>query len=402
MPFLSHQMVLISISYGRTTMFFAFSVSRARIAFLLLFVIILTTNGMPQGHQPKLDVPFEPTHPSVVDAMLELAKVSPGDVVYDLGCGDGRILVRAAEKWGVAGVGVDIDPQRIKEANENAVNSGTADKVHFMVGDIMQFDFSRATVVMLYLLERINIQLRPKLIQQLKPGTRVVSHAFDMGIWEPDSIIYHSKARNKRLFLWVIPAAVGGTWRWSTAGEKTPCTLHFNQAFQGVTYGLKPFHRDPQSVGEILLRGRDLRFWADVTVGGKLVKTSYSGRIENGEIRGVQKREDGGDTFPWIATRLSVPFEGTWMVQSPSSQSAAQPFKMEIRQAPDGALRMTYITGEQTHSDFAHYIWGASILFEINGHTYAGFLHDDFITGKITSAELTHDLSWSARRVLDE
>src|SRR5919109_1152283 len=129
------------------------------------------------------DVPYVPTPERVVDKMLELAKVGPQDVVYDLGSGDGRIVIAAARKHGARGVGIDIDPQRIKEGRDNARRAGVADRVEFREGDLFKADIGDATVVTLYLMSSVNLRLRPKLLNELKPGTRVVSHAFGMGDW---------------------------------------------------------------------------------------------------------------------------------------------------------------------------------------------------------------------------
>lgn len=148
------------------------------------------------------DVPYEPSAPGVVDAMLRLAKVGPGDVVYDLGCGDGRIVVAAA-RLGARGVGVDIDPRRIREARANARAAGVEDRVELREGDLFEADVRPATVVMLYLWPEVNLRLRPKLLAELRPGTRVVSHAHDMGDWEPERTAVVGGAR---IFLWIVPA----------------------------------------------------------------------------------------------------------------------------------------------------------------------------------------------------
>lgn len=148
------------------------------------------------------DVPYVPTPQDVVDAMLNLAKVTKNDVIYDLGSGDGRIVITAAKKYGATGVGVDINPERIKEANVNARNAKVTDKVKFVEGDLFEMDFSKATVVTLYLLPAINLKLRPQLLEQLKPGTRIVSHAFDMGDWEPEQTI---TVNGSTIYFWTVP-----------------------------------------------------------------------------------------------------------------------------------------------------------------------------------------------------
>jgi cyclopropane fatty-acyl-phospholipid synthase-like methyltransferase len=148
------------------------------------------------------DVFYVPTPPRVVDAMLKLARVTEKDVVYDLGCGDGRIPIAAALQYGARGVGIDIDPKRIEEANENAKAAGVTGKVTFVTGDMFDADIHEATVVTLYLLPSLNERLMPKLKKELKPGTRVVSHAFDMGFaWPPDE---KGEADGKSYYLWVI------------------------------------------------------------------------------------------------------------------------------------------------------------------------------------------------------
>lgn len=151
---------------------------------------------------PSLDVPYVPTRMSVVDAMLDLAKVTRDDVVYDLGCGDGRIVVRAVQRFGCRGVGVDLDPQRIREAKDNARKNGVTERTRFEVGDVFEFDFSGATVVTMYLLPSVNLRLRPRLLAELKPGTRIVSHDFDMGDWKP---LVAREVDNSRIFYWVVP-----------------------------------------------------------------------------------------------------------------------------------------------------------------------------------------------------
>jgi ribosomal protein L11 methylase PrmA len=139
----------------------------------------------------------------VVDAMLKLANVRQGDVLYDLGCGDGRIPVSAAKQYGIRAVGIDIDPQRIQEANENAKKAGATPLVQFRRQDLFKANFKEASVVTLYLLPELNVKLRPRLLAELKPGTRIVSHQFDMGTWKPDRKVELSAGRT--IYLWTIP-----------------------------------------------------------------------------------------------------------------------------------------------------------------------------------------------------
>lgn len=154
--------------------------------------------------------PYVPTPQDVVDRMLELAGVGPDDVVYDLGCGDGRIVITAAQKYGARGVGVDISPERIAESKANAEAAGVADRVEFRLQDAMTVDVSPATVVTLYLLGSSNRKLRPILTRDLRPGARIVSHAFSMGDWDPakEDLFVDSGGSPRRLYLWIADGTV--------------------------------------------------------------------------------------------------------------------------------------------------------------------------------------------------
>lgn len=153
------------------------------------------------------DIHFVPTPPEVVQTMLKMANVKKSDVVYDLGCGDGRIVIAAAQQFGARGVGIDIDPQRIAEAKENARKAGVEKLVTFRTEDLFEANFKEATVVTLYLLERLNEKLRPKLMAELKPGTRIVSHAFGMGNWPPEKT---EDVDGRMVYMWTIPAKPAG------------------------------------------------------------------------------------------------------------------------------------------------------------------------------------------------
>lgn len=172
---------------------------------LAILLLLVTSNLLAQEKRisATLDVPYVPTKPEVVKAMLGLAGVKSGDVVYDLGCGDGRIVITAAKEYGATGVGVDIDPERIQEAHTNAAEAGVKDKVRFTEGNLYDLDFSKASVVTLYLLPDVNLKLKPKLLKQLKPGSRIVSHAFNMGDWEPDET---RQVNGETIYLWTVPA----------------------------------------------------------------------------------------------------------------------------------------------------------------------------------------------------
>jgi len=173
---------------------------RTAIAFALFLSFAAAQETQPK-HAP--DVPYVPTPDDVVQAMLRLAGVHKGDTVYDLGCGDGRIVIAAAKLYGARGVGVDINPERIREAQANAKQAGVEDQVKFIEADLFDADIKDATVVTLYLLPSINLKLRPKLWADLKPGTRVVSHAFDMGDWKVEKTDH---VDSRPVYLWTIAA----------------------------------------------------------------------------------------------------------------------------------------------------------------------------------------------------
>ena len=178
-----------------------------RPCFLLLVLgLNLTLVFAQETEVRKPDVRFVPTPQNVVDGMLKLANVRPGDVVYDLGCGDGRVVITAAKEYGARAVGIDIDPVRIKESQENARKAGVEDRVTFRNEDLFEADIKEATVVTLYLLQSLNLKLRPKLWKELKPGTRIVSHNFDMDDWTPDKEL---DIASGTIYFWTIPENAG-------------------------------------------------------------------------------------------------------------------------------------------------------------------------------------------------
>lgn len=168
----------------------------------LLGTEAIHTRSTQKNREP--DVMFVPTPPDVVDAMLALAEVGSRDILYDLGSGDGRIVIAAARKYGARGVGIELNPELVREASENARKAGVGDRARFRSDDLFEANISEATVVTLYLLESLNEKLRPKLLRELRPGTRIVSHRFRMGDWQPERAL---SVGSRAVYLWRIPAA---------------------------------------------------------------------------------------------------------------------------------------------------------------------------------------------------
>jgi len=224
------------------------------------------------------DVPYVPTQDHVVAAMLRLAGVGPSDVVYDLGCGDGRIVTAAARDFGASGVGIDVDPNRIADAVANAQRAGVSGRVRFRQASIFDADVREATVVSLYLLPEINVRLRPKLMADLRPGTRIVSNHFDMGDWRPDA---HVVLGARDLYKWVVPAWVGGTWRCvvNLPGGRRRMTLNLERRYQAVV-GTARVGRDELPLRDGRLAGSALTF---ALPGG----TQFTGTVCGNAVRGT-------------------------------------------------------------------------------------------------------------------
>ena len=254
------------------------------------FALILTASVALAQDRPKLDVPYVPTPQSVVDKMLDMAQVGPNDIHLDLGSGDGRIAIAAAKR-GATSTGVDIDPDRIAEANENAKNAGVQDKAKFMRGNLFEMKISDATVLTMYLLERVNLQLRPRVLDELKPGTRVISHAFTMGEWQADE---RATVENREIYLWIVPAKVAGPWR-VTDGEKS-FTLQLDQQYQKIS-GVATIDGKAIPIQDAVLRGREITFSVPLAAGAK----QYRGRVNDNAIEALPAAGSGASG--WRAVR---------------------------------------------------------------------------------------------------
>jgi len=241
---------------------------------------------------PGLDVPYVPTPPQVVAQMLALAGPTRNDVLYDLGSGDGRIVIEAARRFGTRGVGVDLNPVRVEEARANARRAGVQGRVRFRQQDLFETDLRPASIVTLYLLPRVNLELRPKLFEQLRPGTRVVSHAFNMGDWEPDSVVevkVNQGTGRAMVYAWTIPAKVAGRWTLTTPeGRRVP--LQLRQHFQRFT--------GPGGVSGRLVGDR-IDLTLTERINGRTVTRRFSGRVTGD---GMSGRVAGGGA--WKAVKV--------------------------------------------------------------------------------------------------
>jgi precorrin-6B methylase 2 len=239
------------------------------------FVVMLGGAASAQGVQR--DVPYVPTPETVVKRMLELADVKKDEYVIDLGSGDGRIAIAAARDHGARALGVDIDPQRIKEANENAAKAGVTARVTFRQENLFETPIKEASVITMYLLTSVNAKLRPRLLEELRPGTRIVSHAFSMGEWKPD---VHEQVDGRDVYLWIIPAKVGGQWTVKDGAQSF--TVKLEQEFQelsgSATIGGKP---SPVTNGKI--NGDQVVF--TLQIDGK--PATFAGKISGNKIDGM-------------------------------------------------------------------------------------------------------------------
>jgi len=280
---------------------------KSLVSLIFVSLLILQGSAFCQGIGYQYDVPYVPTRYEVVDEMLRMAEVGKDDVLYDLGCGDGRIVITAAKEMGTRGIGIDINPRRIEESMANAVKSRVTNRVTFIQQDLFKADFSEATVVSLYLLTSVNLKLRPILFKQLKPGTRLVSHNYKMGEWSPDQTLrIKTELDDHTVYYWVIPANVSGTWEWTMPAEvgKNRFTLKLTQEFQEVT-GTVNASISKKPVKNIELTGDILKFTFEQKVDGQLITMQFEGKVNGNSIKGVVLTSGGAksDEYSWDAKR---------------------------------------------------------------------------------------------------
>ncbi len=287
----------------------------------LLSAILLVSFCAPwatlDAQERAPDIRFVPTPEKVVMEMLRMAKVTKDDVVYDLGCGDGRIVITAAKVFGARGIGIDIDPERIQESTQNAKNAGVTDRVTFLQQDLFTTDLREATVVFLYLLSDLNERLRPKLLRELKPGSRVISHEFAMGDWKPDDegmmpdmeILYDLKRPSKKdlyYYFWVVPADVAGVWRWrvpTKTGERE-YALSLSQKYQEID-GFAKSQGRLISISHARLVGDRISFTLRDEIDGQVAVIRFTGQVNGNSIEGASEIQGGpfAGRHNWSARR---------------------------------------------------------------------------------------------------
>jgi SAM-dependent methyltransferase len=263
----------------------------------VLFSLVTPTAAEIPQYQPTVgqdgkDVVWGPTPERLVEAMLDLAQVSPDDYVIDLGSGDGRIAIAAAKR-GAHSLGIEYNTDLVEISKQYAHKENVSDRADFLCADIFESDFSNATVLTMYLFTKLNLKLRPKILE-MKPGTRVVSHAFTMENWKADQIV---TAGGRTAYLWIVPAKVAGTWVWPT--ESSLAELTIRQTYQKISGSLK-LNGKKQTLKRASLEGDRISF-----VVGKRQPTQweYSGRISGDAIEGVAKTANGTEV-KWEAKRL--------------------------------------------------------------------------------------------------
>ena len=251
---------------------------------------------------PGKDVVWVPTPAAVIDFMLDMAKVTPQDFVIDLGSGDGRIVLGAAKR-GARGFGVELNPDLVQLSNEEAARQGLSERAQFIVKDMFQTDLSPASVLTTYLLPHLNVRVRPQLLSQMKPGSRVVTYAFHMGEWQPDAV---AQSNGLTVHFWIVPAAAMGLWRWDHAGVgfTRQYEMSVRQSFQFISGSARSttsfaYLRDMKLVGD------RITFALTEEAGSSLAQTYYEGRIDGDTITGTARTNNQPQSRPWRAVRVS-------------------------------------------------------------------------------------------------
>jgi precorrin-6B methylase 2 len=283
---------------------------------VILFVALLATLGplpactearaqMDSERYIKLDAPFVRTPDYVIAEILAKARVGKDDVLYDLGSGDGRIVIEAARQTGCRAVGIEIDADLVNDSLRNAVRAGVYGRVRFVVADIFKEDFSEATVVTIYMSGDVNRRLRPKLLRELKPGARIATFTFDMGEWKPDDT---SSFGIEDAYFWVVPANASGKWTWTEGKGRsnTRWELELKQNFQEIS-GQVTRDGNPFTIRDSKIKGDGIRFTLDRDPAGKAAPVEFTGRIRGHTIEGTMAA--GPSRRAWKASRNPATME---------------------------------------------------------------------------------------------
>jgi hypothetical protein len=288
-----------------------FSPSASRILRFIAAAALCT--GVAASAQDYGDTPYVQTPQNVVDKMLEVAHVGAADYVIDLGSGDGRMVITAAKRYGARGFGVDLDKRLVALSNKRAAQAGVADRAKFYAQDLYDTDLSPASVVTIYLLPEVNLMVRPRLLATLKPGTRVVSHDYDMGDWPPDHTFTMDapdkpvgRDKKSKVFYWVVPGNAAGRWQWRLKDGRD-VEIELKQNFQKLDGAVVSGGKRVPLEGATL-SGDRIGFTATADAGGKPVRYTYSGRIINNAIEGTVEiaGAGGASKMPWSAARTEV------------------------------------------------------------------------------------------------
>ncbi len=253
---------------------------------------------------------FVPTPDTTVQRMLEIAAVGPRDYLVDLGSGDGRIVIVAAQKFGARGFGIDIDPELVARSRAAAEQAGVAGRVRFEQGDVLQADLRGASVVTMYLFPELLAQLQPKLLTELRPGARIVVHDFAFAVWEPDATErfhapdkYYGTGGDSRVSLWIVPAVVAGDWRLTFGGKQESLDIRIRQTFQRLEIlPLAARGRNTPEPGKV--SGGDLAFALDVAAGRGGRRLAFKGSVAGDSMQGAASAA-GDAPVAWHAQRLA-------------------------------------------------------------------------------------------------
>ena len=368
------------------------------------------------------DVPYVSTRLPVLDAMLELAEVGPDDLLFDLGSGDGRIVIGAAQRYGARGRGIELDPLLVAESQRNAAAAGVSELVEFSAGDLFEVELREATVVTLYLLPTVNLALRSKLIAELRPGTRVVSQSFDMADWRPDAEVRIDVDPPTELYLWVVPAPAGGVW---TGSAPASPTLRLIQTFQEVEGELS--WRDETVPVTGTVAGRRLHLQTTRPLRGDPAPLRFDAALDGDEVTGRMGPFGGGAAGDRELSlrRRPASVDGVWEISAGGETFAPQWLLLIDRDGPlwtaarrtldtiGHAETVTVLPGspppvpeaqqgrERRMTDF--YVWGSSIYFVVGGGEgdaprvmYRGLVDGDRIAGTVHNGGRM--IPWVARR----